>query len=64
MKYKALGDFSVALPPSGARRDVQAGEVYDLPDTQDGTPDGAPLVWAAEYWEPVTDTKTSKKKEG
>jgi hypothetical protein len=56
-KYKALGDFEAAVGPGGTRQHVTAGEVHDLPDTQDGTPDGEPLVWSPEYWQPVKTTK-------
>jgi hypothetical protein len=60
VKYKALSDFQTRIPPSDVLQDIHAGETYDLPGTQDGTPDGPPLTWSPEHWQPVTDKPAAK----
>jgi hypothetical protein len=46
-------------------RTVADGETVDAPDYQQeccpGCNNPLPIVWPANRWEPVTDTKTSKK---
>ena len=42
-------------------RIVEADEVVEVPDTQ---PDGSPIVWPENRWEPVTDTKPAAKASG
>lgn len=41
-------------------RMVEDGEVVEVPDAQ---PDGSPIVWPSNRWEPASDpnAKTSKK---
>jgi hypothetical protein len=63
VKYKARGDFSAIIPPGVTLQDIHAGEVYDLPDTQDATPSGPPITWSPEHWEPVTDKPAAKAKD-
>ena len=39
-------------------RIVEADEVVEVPDSQ---PDGSPIVWPENRWEPVTDAKPAAK---
>jgi hypothetical protein len=40
-------------------RIVEDGEVVEVPDAQ---PDGSPVVWPPNRWEPVTDTTAKAAK--
>jgi hypothetical protein len=44
-------------------RTVEDGEIVDVPDFQPASTDEEPLpiIWPGNRWEPVTDTKASKK---
>jgi hypothetical protein len=56
VKVKALHDVTCEWVPGGV---AEAGQTYDVPDKQ---PNGDPLVWSEDFWEPVT-SKTVKNKE-
>ena len=42
-------------------RIVEADEVVEVPDSQ---PDGSPIVWPPNRWEPVADAKPAAKASG
>jgi hypothetical protein len=50
-------DLTCEWVPGGA---VEADQVVEVPETQ---PDGSPLIWHPDFWEPVEEKKAIESAE-
>ena len=59
-KVKNISGGALDVPLLG--RQVEDGEIVEVPDFQPGSTDENPLpvVWPGNRWEPVTDAKPAK----